>query len=185
MAYDLNKLANLLHIKTLVEKIKETFATKSEFNSTKSDLQYQISSMSSYVNSQFSTLSNYVDTKLVDLNGSLSYKIDEKIASAYKARGSKTFAQLPTSFDNNVPPFAASWMGNVYNVTDAFTTTDLFVEGAGKEYPAGTNVVVVQDGSAYKLDVLAGFVDLSGYVENGKIAADAEVDELLDELFEA
>lgn len=53
----------------------------------------------------------------------------------------------------------------MYNVTDAFTTTANFVEGAGNKYPKGTNVVVVKVGDAFKYDVLAGFVDLSGYVE--------------------
>ena len=61
-------------------------------------------------------------------------------------------------------------LGNVYNVTNAFTTTDSFVEGAGNKYPKGTNVVVVKSGEDYKFDVLAGFVDLSGKVdkEDGK-----------------
>lgn len=51
------------------------------------------------------------------------------------------------------------------NVTDEFTTTDDFLEGAGQKHPAGTNVAVVQSGEEYKYDVLAGFMDLSGYVK--------------------
>ena len=55
-------------------------------------------------------------------------------------------------------------------MTDKFTATADFVEGAGGKHPAGTNVVIVKSGEDYKYDVLAGFVDLSGYVEkeNGK-----------------
>ena len=83
--------------------------------------------------------------------------IASAISSAYKASGSVAFASLPTP--------AAGNLGNVYNVTDAFTTTASFVEGAGKAYPANTNVVVVLISGAYKLDVLAGLVDLSGYME--------------------
>lgn len=83
--------------------------------------------------------------------------IASAISSAYKASGSVAFASLPTP--------AAANLGNVYNVTDAFTTTASFVEGAGKAYPANTNVVVVLISGAYKLDVLAGLVDLSGYME--------------------
>ena len=45
------------------------------------------------------------------------------------------------------------------------TTTDSFMEGAGQKHPAGTNVAVVEAGEGYKYDVLAGFVDLSGYVK--------------------
>lgn len=85
-------------------------------------------------------------------------QIDGMIAAVYKPAGSVAFADLPA--------LSASILGNVYNVTDKFTTTDSFVEGAGKKYPAGTNVVVVSpEEDVYKYDVLAGFVDLSGYAE--------------------
>ena len=65
------------------------------------------------------------------------------------------FAALPT--------LAAAIEGNVYNISDEFTTTDDFVEAAGTKYPAGTNIVCIKVGEAYKWDVLAGFVDLSAY----------------------
>ena len=55
-------------------------------------------------------------------------------------------------------------------MTDAFTTTDQFVEGAGKSYPAGTNVAVVLVGEDYKYDVLSGMVDLSNYSTTDEIA---------------
>lgn len=89
--------------------------------------------------------------------------IAAKISSAYKAGGTKAFADLASLL-------VAANEGYVYNVSDAFTTTADFVEGAGKTHPAGTNVVVVNTAAAgetavYKFDVLAGFVDLSGYVE--------------------
>ena len=91
-------------------------------------------------------------------------EIDGMISSVYKPAGSVAFASLPALSDNV--------LGNVYNVTDAFTTTTDFVEGAGKSYPAGTNVVVVNTGTTasptYKFDVLAGFVDLSGYVPTSR-----------------
>lgn len=84
-------------------------------------------------------------------------EINAKISAVYKPAGAVAFAELPS--------LSESILGNVYNVTDAFTTTANFVEGAGNKYPKGTNVVVVKVGDAYKYDVLAGFVDLSGYVE--------------------
>lgn len=82
------------------------------------------------------------------------------LAGAYTPKGSTTFALLPATL-------TSSMLGNVYNVSDAFTTDNRFVEGTGKAYPAGTNVVVVDadtTGSSpdYKFDCLAGFVDLSG-----------------------
>ena len=89
-------------------------------------------------------------------------KISAAISSVYKPAGSTTFAALPAP--------AANVLGNVYNVTDAFTTTDQFVEGAGKSYPAGTNVAVVLVGEDYKYDVLSGMVDLSNYSTSDEIA---------------
>lgn len=90
-------------------------------------------------------------------------EINAKISAVYKPAGSVAFAELPS--------LSESTLGNVYNVTDAFTTTANFVEGAGNKYPKGTNVVVVKVGDAYKYDVLAGFVDLSGYVERKQARA--------------
>lgn len=95
-------------------------------------------------------------------------KIAVQIASTYKAAGSVEFASLPE--------LSASEEGKVYNVTDAFSTTENFVEGAGKSYPAGTNVVCIDTGDeTFKWDVLSGMVDLSAYdtaeVAQGKIDA--------------
>ena len=88
--------------------------------------------------------------------------IESKVSSTYKPQGSVAFASLPS-------PAKAS-LGHVYNVTDSFTTTSSFVEGAGKQYPAGSNVAVVEAGSGtYKWDVLAGFVDLSGYASTDDV----------------
>ncbi len=104
--------------------------------------------------------------------------VDSKISSTYKPAGSVTFAKLPTP--------SASVLGNVYNVTDAFTTTDKFVEGAGNKYSAGTNVVVVNTtGSTYKFDVLAGFVDLSDYAKTADFVelTNNEVQAIWDSVF--
>ena len=87
-------------------------------------------------------------------------EINAKISAVYKPAGSVAFAALPA--------LAEDVLGNVYNVTDAFTTTANFVEGAGNKYPKGTNVVVVK-------------VGLSGYVEKeaGKgLSANDFTDEL-------
>ena len=88
-------------------------------------------------------------------------KIDEKInvaiSTTYRAAGSIAFEALPA--------LAASEEGKVYNISNEFTTTENFVEGAGKKYPVGTNVVCIDVGTdEYKWDVLAGFVDTSTFV---------------------
>ncbi len=103
-------------------------------------------------------------TKVSDLSNDSKFQTEEqvvasinaKLSSTYKAGGSVAFASLPELSEDN--------LGLVVNVTDKFTATADFVEGAGGKHPAGTNVAVVKSGEDYKYDVLAGFVDLSGYV---------------------
>ena len=83
-------------------------------------------------------------------------QIAAKIGSVYKPAGSVAFEDLPTP--------AASLLGNVYNVTNAFTADAEFITSEkGTKYPAGTNVVVVEVDSDYYYDALTGIVDLSSY----------------------
>lgn len=107
------------------------------------------------------------DTDVTPLGGTHSSKgwanraqeIAESLGAIYKPAGSIAFASLPA--------LSADVLGNVYNITDSFTTTADFVEGAGDNYPAGTNVAIVDVGTggshSYKYDVLSGVVDLSAY----------------------
>ena len=95
-------------------------------------------------------------------NANLSVLFSEvsEISSAYKVKGSKTAAEITSAL------LVAANEGGVYNVSEEFTTTADFVEGAGKVYPAGTNVVVADaGGGSYKFDVLSGFVDVSALSE--------------------
>ena len=109
----------------------------------------------------------------------VSDAIDAKLTSTYKPKGSVAFA--------NLPALSSDKEGIVYNITDSFTTTIDFVEGAGKTYPADTNVVIVNNGTEqnpnYKYDVLAGFIDLSGYVQDSDLVAitNAEIDAIFDD----
>lgn len=80
----------------------------------------------SYANAE--TLMTEIGNKFNALNG------------AYVIRGNSTFANLPTTLTK-------AMSGYVYNVTTDFTTTALFVEGAGKKYSAGTNVVIFDVGA--------------------------------------
>ena len=59
--------------------------------------------------------------------------------------GTVAFADLPA-----LPDVNAGWM---YNISDEFTTTADFKEGAGNAVPAGANIYKTSDG---KWDVLAG-----------------------------
>lgn len=104
---------------------------------------------------------------------SVNSLISAAVAGAYKAKGSVAFASLPE--------LDTATVGDVYNVTDQFSTTENFMEGTGKTYSAGTNVVCVDAGSgAKKWDVLAGFVDLAGYVAKTDMVAitDTEINEI-------
>ena len=105
--------------------------------------------------------------------------IHNKLTSVYKVKGSLAFSALTASL------LVAANEGNVYNITDAFTTTADFVEGAGKKHTAGSNVVIVEATPAdntdpenpvaatYKFDVHAG--DLSGFQELAVPTAAGEI----------
>lgn len=116
------------------------------------------------------------DTKTVSPKAVKSY-VDSKTSAVYKPQGSVAFASLPT--------LSANIEGNVYNVTDAFTTTASFVEGAGVSHTAGTNVVCISDGSGYKWDVLAGTVDLSAYTPTSEHVelSNTEIDSVWNTVF--
>lgn len=72
----------------------------------------------------------------------LREEISNKLTSVYKASGSLAFASLTSAL------LVKANEGNVYNITDAFTTTADFVEGAGKKHTAGTNVVIIETTTA-------------------------------------
>lgn len=95
----------------------------------------------------------------------LNDTIASQVSSVYKAKGSIA----------NISALAApskSYEGFVYNIETEFTTTANFIDGAGKVYPAGTNVVCINTtGTTYKWDVLAGMIDLSSYVTNEKLTS--------------
>jgi len=85
-----------------------------------------------------------------DVKTRLNGKVD-KSEHIYKPGGSKTFATLPAA--------SASTVGFVYNVTDSFTTTSDFVEGAGIEVEGGTDVAVIMtsaDPATYKYNLFGG-----------------------------
>ena len=127
-----------------------------------STLNEQMTTVQGDITTINSTLADKANSTDVYTKQQTEDKISAAISSVYKPAGSTTFAALPAP--------AANVLGNVYNVTDAFTTTDQFVEGAGKSYPAGTNVAVVLVGEEYKYDVLSGMVDLSNYSTTDEIA---------------
>lgn len=83
--------------------------------------------------------------------------VNNKVSAVYKPQGSLAFNDLVVGL------LVAANSGFVYNITDAFTTNENFVEGAGKSHSAGTNVVIIEHSGNYKFDVLGGTVDLTPY----------------------
>ena len=71
--------------------------------------------------------------------------ISESFAGALRPMGTVTFA--------NLPPLENVTSGDMYNISDEFTTTAEFKEGSGNVIPAGANIYKTADGY---WDVLAG-----------------------------
>ena len=133
-----DKLTKLKHLKSLAEKIQTDYATKAELPTKVSDLTND---------SDFQT------------GTEVSEAISAAVAGALIPSGSIAFASLPALQKSNC--------NKIYNITDSFTTTSDFVEGADKSYPAGTNVAIINVGTAsspsYKYDTYTGTFDFSGF----------------------
>ena len=95
--------------------------------------------------------------------------IGEAQASVLKPGGSLDKDGIVSSL------LVAGNLGKVYNITEDFTTTADFVEGAGKVHPAGTNIYVVDVSTtstpSYKFDVLAGEYGVATQSGNGLMSA--------------
>ena len=105
-----------------------------------------------------------VEAALAELLGKIN-----ALPSAIIPKGSKAFAGLVPGTD-----LVAANLGFMWNITDGFTTTSDFAEGAGHVIPAGANVYVANVGTAaepvYKYDIFAGMYDLSGYALKSEMA---------------
>lgn len=131
-------------------------ATMADIGNAKTELIGEGSGTSSTIKGVYNESKTYTDQQIA-----------EKIGSVYKPGGALAFEALPS--------LSSDIEGKVYNITNEFTTTGDFIEGEGKKYPAGTNVVCIDsdDLGTFKWDVLSGVVDLSAYdtaeVAQGKI----------------
>lgn len=105
-----------------------------------------------------------IPTQVSDLPNDAKYQTEEQVTAAINAKVSSTYKAGGSVAFEGLPELTGANLGLVVNITDEFTTTADFVEGEGRTHPAGTNVAVVQVGEDYKYDVLAGFMDMSGYV---------------------
>ena len=130
---------------------------------TVGQLQTDVSELQSDVGTINDTLETKANVSDVYTQTQTDAKIAAAVSSTYKPSGSVEFASLPTPSADN--------LGNVYNVTDAFTAGATFIASEqGVEYPAGTNVAVVEVEGQYYFDALSGFVDLTGYLTTTEAA---------------
>lgn len=176
MTTDLNKLTKLEALKQLAQRINDDFATKSSVSTLEGKVdalelaggekniieKIKVNGENQSISEDDKSVNIVVPQNVSELKDHDNYatvaSVDAKISSVYKPGGSKKFTELPSASKQN--------LGYVYNVTDEFTTDDQFIDGLENKYPAGTNVVVVDNGSEdYKYDVLAGFVDLTEYAK--------------------
>ena len=130
---------------------------------TVGQLQTDVGELQSEVGTINDTLETKANVSDVYTQTQTDQKIAAAVSSTYKPSGSVEFASLPTPSADN--------LGNVYNVTDAFTAGATFIASEqGQQYPADTNVAVVEVEGQYYFDALSGFVDLSGYLTTTKAA---------------
>lgn len=139
---------------------------------TKTETDNKIGELTTGKADKATTLSGYGIT-----NAYTKTEVDGKLSSVYKPGGELYFADLPEPSATN--------LGFVYSMLDAFTTDDRFIASTPTPYPIGTNVVVVavdngESADTYMFDVLAGFVDLSGYWKKVDLVAitNQEIDEI-------
>lgn len=130
---------------------------------TVGQLQTDVSELQSDVGTINDTLETKANVSDVYTQTQTDQKIAAAVSSTYKPSGSIEFASLPTPSADN--------LGNVYNVTDAFTAGATFIASEqGQKYPADTNVAVVEVEGQYYFDALSGFVDLTGYLTTTEAA---------------
>lgn len=129
-----------------------------------------------------------VPTKLSELTNDADYKKSEDVASAIESalanngNAYQTQSEVEEAIQSavvgalkpkgtigfaNLPSLSAENLNNVYNISDPFTTTADFVEGAGHSHAAGSNVAIINTGTdqnpVYKYDVMVGQTDLSAF----------------------
>ena len=134
----IDKLTKLKALKALAEKIQSDYETKAE-----------------------------LPTKVSDLTNDSNYQTDTQVADAISAAVAGALIPGGSILFANLPALAKANNNHIYNIEDAFTTTADFLEGAGVDYPAGTNVAIINTGTSsspvYKYDTYTGTFDFSSF----------------------
>lgn len=125
----------------------------------------QLDALAAATSAEITKVKEALPKKVSDLSNDSGYQTADEVNSAISSQVGRVYKPSGTVEFAGLPEPSVDVLGNVYNISNKFTTDERFVDGAGNKIPAGTNVAVVQVGDDYKFDVLAGTVDLSGYVE--------------------
>lgn len=108
---------------------------------------------------------NTVEGAIAELLGKIN-----ALPSSIVPKGTKAFSGLNPATD-----LVAANVGFMWNISDGFTTTSDFVEGAGNVIPAGANVYVANPSTGvYKYDVFQGMVDTSNFKTKQTAVADSD-----------
>lgn len=137
----------LADIKVEVAKAQasQSAAAKSESNAKASETAAATSESNAAASATKAQNYAVADTDSAKYYYEQARRISESFSGALRPMGTVTFA--------NLPALSEADGGSMYNISDQFTTTAEFKEGAGNTIPAGANVYKTEDG---KWDVLAG-----------------------------
>lgn len=94
--------------------------------------------------------------------------LESKLPYLYINGGSKPASELTSDL------LVEEYQNYVWNITEPFVTSNLFVDGAGISVLAGTNVAVVRRGDGFKFDILGSLLN------NGIVAVDRTEENGLD-----
>ena len=140
------KLANMTgdatH-RTITDEERTAWNAKSDFSGSYNDL----------------TNKPTIPTDTSQLTNGAGYQTETQVNNLIKSATSRVIEYGGSTDIAGLPDLAvAANAYKMYNVTEGFSTTGQFLEGAGKSYPAGTNVVVIPNsaGTAYVFDIYTG-----------------------------
>lgn len=140
------KLANMTgdatH-RTITDEERTAWNAKSDFSGSYNDL----------------TNKPTIPTNNSQLTNGAGYQTETQVNNLIKSATSRVIEYGGSTDIAGLPALAvAANAYKMYNVTEGFSTTGQFLEGADKSYPAGTNVVVIPNsaGTAYVFDIYTG-----------------------------
>ena len=120
------------------------------------------------------TGSNYTSAKPVHKKTYSTEEVDKMINDVIAKINNSTHVVTENVTFATLPPASSDNCGVMYNITDGFVTDGRFLEGPGKHYTEGSNVIIVFNNGEYKYDVLSG--------EIGS-ATEQDISDIIDDIY--